>query len=125
MANSRAKKIIDALMEEYDLSKRELIQALSSEESEEETISRPDINSPSGDKNRVQRTQKVQRNPRPSPPTKDPLAKQRGISDVGVQEKQPSVTTGSVVGSGSVIGNRPVLGFGGMKEISDRIFGRR
>lgn len=45
--------------------------------------------------------------------------RKRGISDVGVSQKNPSLTNGPIVGSRAVIGRR------GMKEISDRIFNRR
>lgn len=137
MANDKAEMIIDAVTEKYDVSRQDMLEALRGGDDGEGVSSPPKIEKPEVESSGSVKTpprnkpsqQSRQRTPqrvkRPAQGTKDPLANQRGISDVGVQEKQPTVTRGSVVGSGSIIGDNPIIGAMGMKEIGDRIFGRR
>lgn len=90
------KKILDQLLRESDISKGELVQILQGEENDE-------------DSRKIERKQI----------NTDIEPREQGVSDVGVSQSNPSLT------DRSVIGGEPVIGERGMKNIGDRIFGRR
>lgn len=67
-------------------------------------------------KEKAKKQAQTQSNPAPSP-------RKRGYTS-GTVPKMPNVTTGNVTGGLKPVSATPVLGDRGMKNISDKVFGR-
>lgn len=104
----KIKSVIRQLMEENNISAKELLDVT-------------DVDEPAQKVKEPERKRPRQ----PNVKSKQIEPRKKGISDVGVAEQNPTITRSSIVGSGSIVGNRPVIGARGMQEIGDRIFGRR